>query len=274
MSTQNKGCYAPYLNWHSFVIAGPDSKDFLHRITTANLKFLKPGSATPAFLLQNTGKVIAYFYLRCDSDGSYSAWTPMDLQNTIDAFEKLHFRENLKITAFENGLRLFTVWEKIESDWKNSILIATNSERPELEENPLYAEYLRVKMGIPAWPGEINSSLIPLEAKMNSAVHENKGCYPGQEVIERIRSIGAPPRVLCKLQLKDEDSDTSKIIPGTPIFFDSTPVGEVTSVSIYEKAWAGLGFVRRAALTGGAQKGLEHQNISALGMGLQAEEVQ
>lgn len=41
-----------------------------------------------------------------------------------------------------------------------------------------------------------------LEAGLDRALHENKGCYPGQEVIERIRTMGQTPRrlVFCKGQ--------------------------------------------------------------------------
>lgn len=44
--------------------------------------------------------------------------------------------------------------------------------------------------------GETN----PLEVNLRSAISDQKGCYPGQEVIEKIISLGSPARRLCLLK--------------------------------------------------------------------------
>ncbi|NDD92569.1 folate-binding protein YgfZ, partial [bacterium] len=43
---------------------------------------------------------------------------------------------------------------------------------------------------------EMTSEVMPLELGLYDGIAEGKGCYPGQEVIERVISQGAPPRRL------------------------------------------------------------------------------
>lgn len=120
-----------------------------------------------------------------------------------------------------------------------TLLDAGFSEVPTLEPQRILAH-------APGAPNEINSSTMPLEIGLNDAVHENKGCYPGQEVIERIRALGQPPRLL--VQVKG-----SGTAPGTPvpILINAQEVGTLTSVTQDPRdagAWTGLGLIKRVAL--------------------------
>jgi len=52
-------------------------------------------------------------------------------------------------------------------------------------------EVFRIEQGIPRWGAELNENTIPVEAGLEElAIDYHKGCYIGQEVISRIRSIG------------------------------------------------------------------------------------
>lgn len=57
-------------------------------------------------------------------------------------------------------------------------------------------EDLRIAAGIPAAPGEICDKFNPLELELHDAIHWNKGCYIGQEVIARIDNYGKQTRWL------------------------------------------------------------------------------
>ena len=74
----------------------------------------------------------------------------------------------------------------------------------------------------------MDESHIPLECGIESrAVSYNKGCYIGQEVINRIHTIGHVNKELRGLRL----SDDLKTLPvkGDKLFHDGKEVGYVTS---------------------------------------------
>ncbi|MEY2582186.1 MAG: tRNA-modifying protein YgfZ [Ilumatobacteraceae bacterium] len=78
------------------------------------------------------------------------------------------------------------------------------------------------KMGTEIIPGET----IPAETGLDEvAVSFTKGCYPGQELVERMDSRGSTaPRHLSVLPRHDDDA------PGTPVTQDGAPIGTITSV--------------------------------------------
>ena len=121
-------------------------------------------------------------------------------------------------------------------------------------------EFFRVKAKDPASPQEINTAVMPLELMLDDAVHENKGCYPGQEVIERIRAIGQPPRILVGLHGQGALPQT-----GAKILSSDKEVGFLTSAShdLQQKdGWIGLGLIRRVSLQTDAAFTVDGQNIT------------
>jgi tRNA-modifying protein YgfZ len=63
-----------------------------------------------------------------------------------------------------------------------------------LQQSPLAAEAaenLRIEQGIARWGSELSEDVIPTEAGLDQcAINYFKGCYLGQEVISRIKSVG------------------------------------------------------------------------------------
>jgi folate-binding protein YgfZ len=59
---------------------------------------------------------------------------------------------------------------------------------------------LRCSQGSPVFPDEVNDRVILTECGMRSAVSFSKGCYVGQEVIERSDAIGKLPRTLVRMR--------------------------------------------------------------------------
>lgn len=103
------------------------------------------------------------------------------------------------------------------------------------------------------WVGtEITDATIPLEAGLVDALAQGKGCYPGQEVIERIAALGSPARRLVRIEGSGDAP-----APGTPIHNLAEPpaeVGQLTSVaSRAAGGYVALGFVRKIH----AKEGLE-----------------
>ncbi len=55
---------------------------------------------------------------------------------------------------------------------------------------------LRIQASIPAFPEELNEEALFSEAGYREAVAFNKGCYVGQEVVEKVDALGKTARVL------------------------------------------------------------------------------
>ena len=62
-------------------------------------------------------------------------------------------------------------------------------------------EALRIAEGIPAYGIDIAERDLPQETSQMRALHFSKGCYLGQEIVERIRSRGSVHRHLRPLEL-------------------------------------------------------------------------
>lgn len=101
----------------------------------------------------------------------------------------------------------------------------------------------RIETGIP-WSGrEITNETLPAETRQSDrAVSRNKGCYLGQEVVERMRSRDALAKILVGLRIEGTQLPA---VPG-PIELDGAPVGSVTSVchSFAMDSVIALAFVR------------------------------
>jgi folate-binding protein YgfZ len=85
-------------------------------------------------------------------------------------------------------------------------------------------ETFRVAEGLPAFGLDILERDLPQEAAQTRALNFNKGCYLGQEIVERIRSRGNVHRHLCHLEL-----DGPLPAAGTALTLDGAEAGHITS---------------------------------------------
>jgi aminomethyltransferase len=111
-------------------------------------------------------------------------------------------------------------------------------------------EHLRLLEGTPRYGVDIRDRELPQETEQARALHFAKGCYLGQEIVERIRSRGNVHRAFHAFELVGDLP-----APGTALEADGKPVGELTSVAAVPLP-AGvqqlaLGYIRREALDRG-----------------------
>lgn len=90
----------------------------------------------------------------------------------------------------------------------------------------LTLERLRVQAGRAKHPNELGPHSGPIEAGADDGYSEGKGCYPGQEVIERTLAIGKPARLPLSLTL-----DGSAAV-GQVLQRDGRDAGTLTSVVV------------------------------------------
>jgi folate-binding protein YgfZ len=106
-------------------------------------------------------------------------------------------------------------------------------------------ETQRILSGIPLYGADIRERDLPQETEQTRALNFNKGCYVGQEIVERIRSRGAVHRKFTGFVLESGP----QIAPGARILAGEKEVGEITSVtslpSPTRDATIALGYIRR-----------------------------
>jgi folate-binding protein YgfZ len=86
-------------------------------------------------------------------------------------------------------------------------------------------EILRLEAGTPRFPVDIGPSVLLPEVPFESLVSHSKGCYPGQEVVVRIRDRGHVNRHLRGLVLEDAEVPAA----GSEVVAGDAAIGAVTS---------------------------------------------
>ncbi len=214
---------------------GKDARDFLHRLTTTNINGLEPGDFRPGFFLNPQGKIRAAFRVACRAPDSFyleveggagDAWKD-SLLTVMDQFtfaEKYELAETTGLAntwifglpgATENRLEeriidgetlillhgskhaFAATWTSVWGPRTAVDRFVTAETTGRMEESEF--DHSRIQTLFPRIDRELVLDANPLEIGMRYAVADNKGCYPGQEVVEKIVSLGAPAKRLALL---------------------------------------------------------------------------
>ena len=138
---------------------------------------------------------------------------------------------------------LFVPADKVDSVWNQ--LIQAGTEKVSAET----LETFRILCGIPKVGKDIRERTLPHETGQERALNFNKGCYIGQEIVERIRARGAVHKIFVGFELQDPFP-----APGTKIESAGREVGEITSVMAapLQGKRLGLGYLRKEVLDSNA----------------------
>jgi len=108
------------------------------------------------------------------------------------------------------------------------------------------ARIVRLENARPRYGEDIDDRTLVQETRLMHAVHFTKGCYLGQEIVERVRSRGQVNRMLAQLVLETDTPPPAQ----TPLTHSGAAAGHITSA-----AWSpalgkvvALGYVTAAAL--------------------------
>jgi len=107
-------------------------------------------------------------------------------------------------------------------------------------------EFRRISFGIPRFGVDIGERDLPQETGQTRALNFSKGCYLGQEIVERIRSRGAVHRQFTAFAVEGALPEA-----GATILADDKEVGEITSSAILPLGGgdrpAAIGYLRHEA---------------------------
>lgn len=154
------------------------------------------------------------------------------------------------IVRADSLLESYEIWlspDSVKPLWK--ALVASGATQVGFEA----LELQRVASGIPLYGVDIRERDLPQETEQARALNFNKGCYVGQEIVERIRSRGAVHRKFSRFLAEPGPP----ILPGTRIVAGEKEVGEITSAATVQfprgAKTVALGYIRREVGTPGRE---------------------
>jgi folate-binding protein YgfZ len=137
----------------------------------------------------------------------------------------------------------YEIWltpDRVKSTWDAFIAAGATAVAAEA------LELRRIASGIPRFGVDIGERDLPQETGQTRALNFTKGCYLGQEIVERIRSRGAVHRQFTSFVVEDALPEA-----GAVILADEKDVGEITSSAVLPLAGGdrsvALGYLRREA---------------------------
>jgi folate-binding protein YgfZ len=117
-------------------------------------------------------------------------------------------------------------------------------------------ELYRIALGVPHYGQDIRERDLPQETEQERALNFNKGCYVGQEIVERIRSRGNVHRKFTGFR-----TSGSLPAPGTKIQSQGKDIGEITSAAVIpapgQDQPLALGYIRREFAVSGKEIQME-----------------
>jgi tRNA-modifying protein YgfZ len=265
---------------------GSDRVRFLNGQLTNDLREAKPGLTIYACVLTAKGKLCGDLFITPIEDAFLLDCHPALRETLPTRLEKYAIADDVE---FSDQTDEFSLFHTLEPTLPEGILpegIVSRSDRfglegydllvpatlknvvPQLLKEPVLTaaelETFRIERGIPEWGHELGEDVIPNEAGLDQrAVNYTKGCYVGQEVISRLKSLGHVNRKLCGIQLIDGSVLTS----GDKLVNDSgQQTGFVTSAAKSPRldGWIGLAYVKRNFDQPGSRYRLQNPDNSDL----------
>jgi folate-binding protein YgfZ len=235
-------------------VAGPDALEYLQGQVSQELRTLAVGDSRWTLLLQPNGRVDVLARLWRTEDDVFVLDTDAgfgdELAARIDRF-KIRVKVDVEPLAWRcvavRGTDGPVPDGAVAAWWGQDFdLLGPDPQTPTgvAPGSAADLEAARIEAGWPAMGVEIvPGERIPAETGVVSvAVDFKKGCYPGQELVERMDSRGADaPRRLQVLTV------TEGAKPGDPVLAGDQEVGVLTSVA----GTRALGYVKRGIDLGG-----------------------
>ncbi len=231
---------------------GADVVRFLNGQLSNDVRKLQSNLAMHACVMTAKGKMNAEVWLTKLDDGIRVDGPPNMSEELFARFERYIISDDVSITDVSSELHLtHLVGEstRIQSKrfgvsgcdlWKTA-----KTTHPHRILTPMEAESFRISRGVPRWGAELDENTLPNEAGLDrDCIDYHKGCYIGQEVISRIKSVGHVNRLLIRITAPKN----SVIGARTPLLVDGQLIGSVTSaaVSLDLENIVALAYVKRA----------------------------
>jgi aminomethyltransferase len=282
-------------------VTGEDRARLLHAMTTNDIQHLQPGQGCYAFFLNAHGRILADVNVLCFEDHFLLDTEPELASNLYEHLDKFIIADDVTLENLTHAVATVAVEgpgspEVLEAagalvpaaayahaQWGSAtvarlsytgsrgfFVIAPAGEKDDLirrlattEADREAFETVRIERAKPRYGPDISERYLAQETNLMHALHFNKGCYLGQEIVERVRSRAQIHRRLCALAI-----DGSKVPPpGTKLMAAEKPAAEITSAAYSPRLGmvAALAYVRVEFERPGTELQFEHQRANVVG---------
>lgn len=237
-----------------FRARGQDRARLLHAMTTNHIEQLRPGEGLYAFFLNAQGRILSDVQILCLEDHFLLDTEPEMHDPLFQHLDKYIIADDVTLedarqdtaaiglegpraAALREQLKDCTLAPFTATGAAGFRLYAPRAAKADLAARleaggavpagPEEQNIVRLERFHPRYGADITDKHLVQETQLLDAVHFNKGCYLGQEIVERIRSRGQVHRLLVPLSIQAEQPPP----PGTPVMAGEAAVGETMSAA-------------------------------------------
>lgn len=245
-----------------FRVSGEDRVRLLHAMTTNHIEQMKPGESCYAFFLNPQGRILGdanllcladHFLLDTEAETHDVLFAHLDKYIIADDVVLEDAREDTIAIGLEGplaeeraaGIAGVTVG-KFSTTGRGVRLFAPRGTVVDLDGIPQASaeeqKVVRLENFRPRYGDDFGEKQLVHETQLLHAVHFTKGCYIGQEIVERVRSRGQVHRLLVPLYVEGTEAPAR----GSVVMAGDAAVGETGSAAYSPGLGkcAAFGFVR------------------------------
>lgn len=230
---------------------GRDVLGVLHRISTAGLEDLEPGEARATLFCDFRARLLHRAAVAHARDGGI--WLvradapPAELLAHI---ERHVFRDDVQVTesspapiavSYGTPLTRGAIEQRAAGPTRISLVSGETFEWP--GEGRASDDVARIRAGLPRHGFEIRDAFHPFEVGLATEVHLSKGCYTGQEVLQRLITYDSVRRRLVLVT-----GEGAPPPPGARLIAAGEPAGNITSAAADGGGYVALAVMKRDAL--------------------------
>ncbi len=245
---------------------GEDRVRWLHGMVSNDVKGLAPGQGCYCFVLDAQGHIRADANVYAESDRLILDCAPEFTAELAALLDRYIIMDQVEMTVIGSEMGTLAVEGPKSADlltqvdtrelihypvprgtwlWGSSMRLA--EARAQLQAagatpaGEAAYDAMRIEAGILRAGVDTDDSTIANETGCLRALHFNKGCYIGQEIVERVRTRGQVKRILAGFAADGEIAAGSRVAAG------GADVGRITSAAFSPglNCWVALGYVRK-----------------------------